>query len=131
MAIRYLVLPEEVLITSMKDNQRFFCVRNQAGQLQPAFIAVRNGNTEHLDNVIKGNERVLVPRLEDAKFFYEEDQKITIDQYVERLSRVSFHDQISSMAEKMARTGVIAMALAEQLNFSDQEKADLKRAAAL
>ncbi|KRM01148.1 glycine--tRNA ligase subunit beta [Limosilactobacillus gastricus] len=128
---QYLVLPEEVLITSMKDNQRFFCVRNQAGQLQPAFIAVRNGNTDHLDNVIKGNERVLVPRLEDAKFFYEEDQKITIDQYVERLNRVSFHDQISSMAEKMARTGVIAMSLAEQLNFSDQEKADLKRAAAI
>jgi len=128
---QYLVLPEEVLITSMKDNQRFFCVRDQAGKLQPAFIAVRNGNTDYLDNVIKGNERVLVPRLEDAKFFYEEDQKMTIDQYVERLNRVSFHDQISSMAEKMARTGVIAQALADQLNFTDQEKTDLKRAAAI
>ena len=102
---KYLVLPEEVLITSMRDNQRFFCVRDHAGKLLPHFISVRNGNRDHLDNVIKGNERVLVPRLEDAKFFYEEDQKLSIDQYVARLSKVSFHDQISSMAEKMARTG--------------------------
>ncbi|MCQ2570322.1 MAG: glycine--tRNA ligase subunit beta, partial [Limosilactobacillus sp.] len=126
---KYLVLPEEVLITSMKDNQRFFCVRDQAGKLQPAFIAVRNGNTDYLDNVIAGNERVLVPRLEDAKFFYEEDQKVTVDEYAQRLTRVSFHDQISSMADKMKRTRVIAELLAKELNFTDQEVADLQRAA--
>ena len=76
----------------MKDNQRFFCVRDKDGNLLSHFISVRNGNTDYLDNVIKGNERVLVPRLEDAQFFYQEDQKLTIDEYVERLKKVSFHD---------------------------------------
>ncbi|WP_295731569.1 glycine--tRNA ligase subunit beta [uncultured Limosilactobacillus sp.] len=126
---KYLALPEPVLITSMKDNQRFFCLRDQNGKLLPHFISVRNGNREYLENVIKGNERVLVPRLEDAQFFYDEDQKITIDQYVQRLQRVSFHDQISSMADKMARTAIIADLLAEKLNLSAEEWADLKRAA--
>ena len=126
---KYLALPEPVLITSMKDNQRFFCLRDQDGKLLPHFISVRNGNRKHLENVIKGNERVLVPRLEDAQFFYDEDQKLTIDQYVERLKKVSFHDQISSMADKMARTAIIAKLLGEKLNLTDQEQADLQRAA--
>lgn len=125
---KYLVLPEEVLITSMRDNQRFFCVRDHEGKLLPHFISVRNGNEDHLDNVIKGNERVLVPRLEDAKFFYEEDQKISIDRYAERLQKVSFHDQISSMAEKMARVSALAQDLGQKLGFTDEELADLKRA---
>ncbi|WP_251546799.1 glycine--tRNA ligase subunit beta [Limosilactobacillus caecicola] len=126
---KYLALPEAVLITSMKDNQRFFCVRDHDGKLLPHFISVRNGNTEFLDNVIKGNERVLVPRLEDAQFFYQEDQKVTIDEYVERLKKVSFHDQISSMYDKMARTAVIANMLGQKLGLSDAELADLARAA--
>lgn len=126
---KYLVLPDEVLITSMKDNQRFFYLRDHQGKLLPYFIAVRNGNSDYLDNVIKGNERVLVPRLEDAKFFYEEDQKLTIDEYVDRLKRVSFHDKISSMYDKMQRVAVIARLLGKQLGLSDEEMADLDRAA--
>ena len=126
---KYLVLPNAVLITSMKDNQRFFYLRDHEGNLLPNFIAVRNGNTDYLENVIKWNERVLVPRLEDAKFFYEEDQKISIDEYVERLKRVSFHDKISSMYDKMQRVAVIAAVLGKRLNFSDEELADLDRAA--
>ena len=65
---KYLILPDAVLITSMKDNQRFFYLRDHEGNLMPNFIAVRNGNPDYLENVIKGNDRVLVPRLEDAKF---------------------------------------------------------------
>ena len=126
---KYLVLPDEVLITSMKDNQRFFYLRDHQGKLLPNFIAVRNGNKEHLENIIKGNERVLVPRLEDAKFFYEEDQKLTIDQYVDRLKKVSFHDKISSMYDKMQRVAVIAQLLGKRLNLSAAELADLDRAA--
>lgn len=95
----------------------------------PNFIAVRNGNKEYLENIIKGNERVLVPRLEDAKFFYEEDQKLTIDQYVDRLKKVSFHDKISSMYDKMQRVAVIAQLLGKRLNLSAAELADLDRAA--
>lgn len=126
---KYLALPDPVLITSMKDNQRFFYLRDHDGKLLPHFIAVRNGNSDYLDNVIKGNERVLVPRLEDAKFFYDEDQKITIDEYVERLKRVSFHDKISSMYDKMQRVAVIAQLLGNHLGLSDEELADLDRAA--
>lgn len=126
---KYLVLPDEVLITSMKDNQRFFYLRDHQGKLLPNFIAVRNGNKEYLENIIKGNERVLVPRLEDAKFFYEEDQKLTIDQYVDRLKKVSFHDKISSMYDKMQRVAVIAQLLGKRLNLSAAELADLDRAA--
>ncbi|MDO4903800.1 MAG: glycine--tRNA ligase subunit beta [Limosilactobacillus sp.] len=126
---KYLVLPDEVLITSMKDNQRFFYLRDHQGKLLPYFISVRNGNKEYLDNVIKGNERVLVPRLEDAKFFYEEDQNITIDAYVERLKRVAFHDKISSMYDKMERTAKIAQVLGKRLGLTDEELADLDRAA--
>ncbi len=100
---QYLAIPEEVLITSMKDNQRYFDVRDQDGKLSNHFIAVRNGNRDHLDNVIMGNEKVLVARLDDAKFFYEEDQKFPISHYVDRLNNVSFHDKIGSMAEKMQR----------------------------
>ena len=126
---KYLVLPDEVLITSMKDNQRFFYLRDHQGKLLPNFIAVRNGNKEYLENIIKGNERVLVPRLEDAKFFYEEDQKLTIDQYIDRLKKVSFHDKISSMYDKMQRVAVIAQLLGKRLNLSAAELADLDRAA--
>lgn len=125
---KYLALPEPVLITSMRDNQRFFCARGADGKLLPHFIAVRNGNTDYLDNVIKGNERVLVPRLEDAKFFYEEDQKISIADYVDRLKRVSFHDKIGSMAEKLARVTVLAQLIGKQVGFDDSQLADLKRA---
>lgn len=128
-AEKYLSLPEPVLITSMKDNQRFFCVRNKAGKLLSHFISVRNGNTDYLDNVIKGNERVLVPRLEDAQFFYQEDQKVTIAEYVERLKKVSFHDQISSMYDKMQRVAVIANVLGRKLGMSADQLADLDRAA--
>ena len=71
---KYLSVPDQVLITSMKDHQRFFYVTDQNGKLLPNFVSVRNGNTEYLENVVQGNEKVLTARLEDAKFFYEEDQ---------------------------------------------------------
>ncbi|MDE6492270.1 MAG: glycine--tRNA ligase subunit beta, partial [Lactobacillus sp.] len=67
---KYLQIPDEVLITSMKDNQRYFEVYDEDGKLINYFIAVRNGNKDYLDNVISGNEKVLVARLDDAQFFY-------------------------------------------------------------
>ncbi|WP_125604464.1 glycine--tRNA ligase subunit beta [Lapidilactobacillus bayanensis] len=128
-AEQYLAVPEAVLITSMKDNQRYFYVRNQDGKLAPNFIGVRNGNRDYLENVISGNEKVLVARLEDAKFFFEEDQKHTIADYVEKLKTVSFHDKIGTMYEKMQRVAMIAATLGQLFDLSDQELADLDRAA--
>lgn len=82
---KYLSVPDEVLVTSMKEHQRYFEVRNDQGLLMPHFIAVRNGDNVHLENVIKGNEKVLIARLEDAEFFYNEDKKLTIEACVEKL----------------------------------------------
>lgn len=128
---KYLAIPEEVLITSMRDHQRFFFVRNQDGKLLPNFISVRNGNKEHLENVIRGNEKVLTARLEDAAFFYDEDQKNSIDYYADRLKKVSFHDKIGTMAEKMTRVGSIAQVIAKMLGLDAETAEDLQRAAAI
>lgn len=126
---KYLKIPNEVLITSMKDHQRFFYVLDQAGNLLPDFISVRNGNDHFIENVIAGNEKVLTARLEDAMFFFEEDQKSSIADYVERLKKVSFHDKISTMYEKMLRVKVIAAVLADKIGLNDNQKNDLSRAA--
>lgn len=128
---KYLAIPDEVLITSMKDNQRYFYARDHEGKLLPIFIGVRNGNAVYMDNVIAGNEKVLTARLEDADFFYKEDQKRTIADYVEQLKHVTFHDKISSMYDKMQRVGIIAQLVGQQADLDTQALADLQRAAAI
>lgn len=126
---KYLSVPDQVLITSMKDHQRFFYVTDQNGKLLPNFVSVRNGNTEYLENVVQGNEKVLTARLEDAKFFYEEDQKQSIADYVERLKKVMFHDKIGTIYEKMVRVRLLAAQIGKFVGLNDQELADLDRAA--
>ena len=128
---RYLDVPEEVLVTSMKVNQRYFVVRNENGKLLPYFVSVRNGNAEHLENVVKGNQKVLVARLEDAEFFWREDQRLVISDLVEKLKNVTFHEKIGSLAEHMERTAKIAALLAEKAQLSKQEMKDVARAAAI
>ncbi|WP_302373181.1 glycine--tRNA ligase subunit beta [Enterococcus asini] len=125
---KYLAVPEEVLVTSMKEHQRYFDVRNQEGLLLPHFISVRNGNNVKLENVAKGNEKVLTARLEDAEFFYNEDKKLTIDELVEKLKNVTFHEKIGSMYEKMQRVGVSAQIIGETVGLTNEELEDLKRA---
>lgn len=126
---KYLSVPDQVLITSMKDHQRFFYVTDQNGKLLPNFVSVRNGNTEYLENVVQGNEKVLTARLEDAKFFYEEDQKQSIADYVELLKKVMFHDKVGTIYEKMARVRLLAAQIGKFVGLNDQELADLDRAA--
>ncbi|NQN37800.1 glycine--tRNA ligase subunit beta [Streptococcus suis] len=126
---KYLEVPEEVLVTSMKNHQRYFVVRDKSSKLLPNFISVRNGNDQYLDNVIKGNEKVLVARLEDGEFFWREDQKLKIADLVERLKVVTFHEKIGSLYEHMERTKVIAEKLADLAGLSADEKADVARAA--
>ncbi|MDH6365122.1 glycyl-tRNA synthetase beta chain [Enterococcus sp. PF1-24] len=125
---KYLSVPEEVLVTSMKEHQRYFEIRNSQGLLLPHFISVRNGDKVKIDNVIKGNEKVLIARLEDAEFFFEEDKKITIATCVEKLKSVTFHEKIGNIYEKMQRTSVIAALIGEQVGLSATELADLQRA---
>jgi glycyl-tRNA synthetase beta chain len=125
---KYLSVPDEVLVTSMKEHQRYFDVRNDAGMLLPYFISVRNGNDVHLENVIKGNEKVLIARLEDAEFFYSEDKKLTIDDCVNKLKHVTFHEKIGTIYEKLQRVGLIGQIIGKEVGLSEAELSDLKRA---
>lgn len=125
---RYLSVPEEVLVTSMKEHQRYFEVRNQGGLLLPYFISARNGDSVEIENVIRGNEKVLTARLEDAEFFYNEDKKLSIEECVNKLKHVTFHEKIGSMYEKMQRVGLIAQVIGQRVGLSEAELMDLKRA---
>ena len=128
---KYLTLPADVLITSMKDHQRYFEVKDKSGKLLPYFISVRNGNGIFIDNVKKGNEKVLTARLEDGLFFFNEDQRITIAQSVEKLKKVTFHSKIGSIHDKMENTAKIAAHLADLLDLEEDDKTQLLRAASI
>ncbi|MGC3751920.1 glycine--tRNA ligase subunit beta, partial [Enterococcus faecium] len=95
----------------------------------PHFISARNGDRVKLENVVRGNQKVLTARLEDAEFFYNEDKKASIDQYVEKLKTVTYHEKIGSIYEKMQRVQVIARIIGEQVGLSEEELMDLQRAA--
>ena len=124
----FLKMPPEVLITSMRDNQRYFSVEDKNGKLLNYFVAVRNGGDHKLDNVIKGNERVLTARLDDAIFFYQFDMAHSIQYFADRLKKVSFHDKISTMYEKMQRVQVICQILGKQVGLNAQQLKDVDRA---
>ena len=128
---KYLEMPQEVLITSMKDNQRYFEVYDQDGHLINHFISVRNGNKDYLENVVSGNEKVLVARLDDAQFFYDEDRKYPLSHFVNKLKNVSFHDKIGSMAEKTVRVRIIGDLLAKRWKLDEQTIKDFDRASEL
>ncbi|MGB7473637.1 glycine--tRNA ligase subunit beta [Trichococcus sp.] len=128
---KYLTLPADVLITSMKDHQRYFEVKDKSGELLPYFISVRNGNGIFIDNVKKGNEKVLTARLEDGLFFFNEDQRVTITQSVEKLKKVTFHSKIGSIHDKMDNTAKIAAHLADVLDLEEDDKMHLLRAASI
>lgn len=126
----YLALPEEVLITSMKEHQRYFPVTStENNQLLPYFVSVRNGDNYRLDNVRKGNEKVLSARLEDADFFYKEDKNGSIEGYLEKLKTVIFQENIGTVYEKSQHTMSIASKIGEQLQLADDVMRRTKRAA--
>ena len=95
----------------------------------PYFVTVRNGDHQHLDKVAKGNEKVLRARLADAAFFYKEDQKLMIDELLKKLEAIVYHEEIGTLAEKVARVRLIASKLSEELHLTTEEKQDVDRAA--
>ncbi|MCA1039083.1 glycine--tRNA ligase subunit beta [Bacillus infantis] len=125
----FLEIPEEVLITSMKEHQRYFPVKSAEGKLLPYFVTVRNGDHNHLEQVAKGNEKVLRARLADAAFFYEEDQKMDIESALQKLGSIVYHEDIGTLAEKVERVRKLANGLAESLSLDPQEKKNVDRAA--
>lgn len=126
---QYLKLPTEVLVISMKEHQRYFYVEDQDGNLLPYFIGVRNGDDYKLDNVIKGNEKVLHARLADAQFFYEEDNKHTIEFYQNKLQDVIFQEKLGTISDKVRRIRYITKEIATRLSLSEGELQKADRAA--
>ncbi|NJJ41037.1 glycine--tRNA ligase subunit beta [Paenibacillus apii] len=125
----YLNIPQEVLITSMREHQRYFPVLDAEGKLLPYFVTVRNGNAEHLETIAKGNEKVLRARLSDAKFFYEEDQKLKIEDALAKLETIVYHEELGSVADKVRRIRQIADSLAAKLQTAPEVSAKVSRAA--
>lgn len=127
----YLTLPEDVVITPMKEHLRYFPVLNDKNKLLPYFITVRNGNEDYIETVIKGNEKVLGARLEDAKFFYMEDTKEPLESYVEDLKDVVFQEKLGTLYDKTIRVEKLANKIGESLQVGEETENNIKRAAYL
>lgn len=125
----FLDIPQEVLITSMREHQRYFPVFDEAGKLLPFFVTVRNGNAESLDMIAKGNEKVLRARLSDAKFFYQEDQKMKIVDALAKLENIVYHEELGSVGDKVRRIRQISDSLAGKLGLPDSTKTEVARTA--
>ncbi|MDY0234621.1 MAG: glycine--tRNA ligase subunit beta [Gudongella sp.] len=127
----YLKLPFDVITTPMKEHQRYFPVLDDKHRLLPYFITVRNGDSQYEEIVIKGNEKVLGARLEDAKFFYKEDMKYPLEDYLEKLKTVTFHEKLGSMFDKTVRINKLANKIGEYLQVGDETMRNLDRASYL
>lgn len=128
---KYLALPKEVIVTPMKDHQRYFPVVDENGNLLPYFLLVRNGDDNHGENVVLGNKKVLVARLEDAKFFYDIDTAKPLEAYVEDLKSLTFFEGLGNMYQKTQRLADLTSKYQQQLNLGEDIKDDLERAAYL
>lgn len=127
----YLQLPVDVVITPMKEHLRYFPVVDDKGRLLPYFITVRNGNEKHIDIVTKGNEKVLGARLEDAKFFYYEDIKKPLEDYVEELNNIIFQEKLGTLYDKTIRVQKLAEKIGNYLEVGQETKKNIERAAYL
>ncbi|MFC4103958.1 glycine--tRNA ligase subunit beta [Paenibacillus xanthanilyticus] len=127
----FLNIPQEVLITSMREHQRYFPVLDGEGKLLPFFVTVRNGDRTSIEQVAKGNEKVLRARLSDAKFFYEEDQKLAINDALAKLTTIVYHEELGTVADKVRRIQVTASKLSDALRVDSRVLDDVNRAAAI
>jgi glycyl-tRNA synthetase beta chain len=129
----YLEVPQEILITSMKEHQGFFSLMHEeVGKLVPHFIAVTNNRAKDMGLIREGNERVLAARLADAKFFFDEDQKVKLEGRVAKLAGVTFHQKLGTMEKKQQRVRKLASFIASSLRPQDNElKQACERAADL
>ncbi|MBE3577700.1 MAG: glycine--tRNA ligase subunit beta [Limnochordales bacterium] len=114
----YLSLPEAVIITPMRHHQRYFPVRGENGKLLPVFVGVRNGGTRNLAGVAAGNERVLRARLDDARFYFNEDCKQPLSAYGAKLAGIVFQERLGSLADKRERLVKLVRQLGEKLGES-------------
>lgn len=127
----YLDIPEEAVITPMREHQRYFPVRGKNGKLLNRFITVRNGDSRSLEIVSSGNEKVLKARLADARFFWDEDRKKKLAEYLPKLEKVVFQESLGTVAQKIARIKANVAALAETLSLDSVVWMNTLRAAEL
>ncbi len=113
---RFLNLPNEVLITTMQSNQKYFPVKNKQGDLLPHFITFSNIESTRPQSIQEGNERVIMPRLADAEFFWKQDRKQKLEQRVPSLETIVFQKTLGTLADKTQRTEKLAEHIAQQLN---------------
>ena len=111
----FLAVPQECLILTMKANQKYFPLLDAAGKLTNKFLVVSNISPEDASAVIGGNERVVRPRLADAKFFFDQDRKKSLESRVAGLGKVVYHNKLGTQGERVQRVAAIARAIAEQL----------------
>lgn len=115
----YLAVPAEVLKTAMKEHQGYFSVVDRQGRLLPRFLSVTNMKLRNMDLIREGNERVLAARLADAKFFYEEDRKVSLADRVDKLKGVIFHQKLGSLHQKTGRIMALGAKIADALGDLD------------
>lgn len=128
---QFLAVPHEIIVEAMLKHQRYFPIYAADGSLTREFVIVSNADPAVNDTVRAGNERVVRPRLDDAKFFYDEDLKVGLDAFRERLDKVVFQKRLGTVLQKSERMERIACALAERASDDAQVLADAARAARL
>lgn len=127
----FLEIPAEALVLSLQSHQKCFCLENSEGELLPRFIAVSNLASKDPQQVVDGNERVIRPRLADARFFFETDKKTTLESRLPALGKLKFQDRLGSVLDKSRRVSLLARWIGEQLKADPEacaRAADLAKA---
>ena len=127
----YLALPDAAIITPMKDHQRYFPLVNQNGKLLPMFLTVRNGSDHSIEVVQAGNERVLRARLDDAKFFFNEDRKKPLIDRQDGLTKIVFQEGLGNLADKTERLLTLGRVFSEECELHEDARVVLERATEL
>ncbi|MEM7119405.1 MAG: glycine--tRNA ligase subunit beta [Chloroflexota bacterium] len=128
---KYLRLPAPVLVGVMRKHQRYFPIYDGDGNLLPYFIAVRNGDGQHLDIVTDGNEQVIRARFADADFFYRRDTQHKLEAFVPKLDKLTFESKLGSMLDKTQRLEKLVPTIAGMIGLDEAETAVSSRAASL
>jgi glycyl-tRNA synthetase beta chain len=113
--VAFLEVPQECLILTMRQNQKYFPLFDRSGKLLPKFLIVANMEVDDPRNIVSGNERVVRPRLEDARFFYHQDRKLRLESRVPQLAKVVYHNKLGSQLERVERIQLLAGKLAREL----------------
>lgn len=125
---KFLSLPDVVITTPMREHLRYTPVYSPEGDLLPYFITIRNGNEDYADVVAEGNEKVLEARLEDARFFFDNDREKPLEDYVDQLGGIVFQEKLGTMADKTARISDLVGRIGEILGVGEKTVESAKRA---